>query len=105
MRRKACCFKATGIIWAISSLGERPVCRPRRKKTCDCGVCYRRERDLPVMPLIQTAGTTAARKGSRMVRYFGDAQMYRGHMSAQYLTSAKYIARSNLGLPTGFLDL
>jgi 3-hydroxy-9,10-secoandrosta-1,3,5(10)-triene-9,17-dione monooxygenase len=55
--------------------------------------------------LFQTAGSTAARKGSRMARYFGDAQMYRGHVSSQYLTFAKYIARANLGLPTGFLDL
>lgn len=55
--------------------------------------------------LFHTAGSTAARKGSRLVRYFGDAQMYRGHMSSQYLTFAKYIGRSNLGLPTGFLDL
>jgi 3-hydroxy-9,10-secoandrosta-1,3,5(10)-triene-9,17-dione monooxygenase len=55
--------------------------------------------------LFQTAGSTAARKGSRMLRYFGDAQMYRGHMSSQYMTFAKYIGRSNLGLPTGFLDL
>jgi 3-hydroxy-9,10-secoandrosta-1,3,5(10)-triene-9,17-dione monooxygenase len=26
-------------------------------------------------------------------------------MSSQYMTFAKYIGRSNLGLPTGFLDL
>ncbi|WP_160331179.1 acyl-CoA dehydrogenase family protein [Bradyrhizobium macuxiense] len=55
--------------------------------------------------LFQTAGSTASRKGSKMVRYFSDAQMYRGHMSSQYQTFAKYIARCNLGLPTGFLDL
>lgn len=55
--------------------------------------------------LFQTAGTTASRKGSKMVRYFGDAQMYRGHMSSQYMSFAKNIARSNLGLPTGFMDL
>ncbi|PIT05913.1 hypothetical protein TSA1_05930 [Bradyrhizobium nitroreducens] len=55
--------------------------------------------------LFQTAGSTAARKGSRMARYLGDAQMYRGHASSQYLTFAKYIGRSNLGLPAGMFDL
>jgi 3-hydroxy-9,10-secoandrosta-1,3,5(10)-triene-9,17-dione monooxygenase len=55
--------------------------------------------------LFQTAGSTAGRKGSKMARYFGDAQMYRGHVSSQYLAFAKYIARANLGLPTGFPGL
>jgi 3-hydroxy-9,10-secoandrosta-1,3,5(10)-triene-9,17-dione monooxygenase len=55
--------------------------------------------------LFHTGGSTAARKGSRLARYFSDAQMYRGHMSSQYLTFGKYIGRSSLGLPTGFLDL
>jgi len=55
--------------------------------------------------LFRTAGSTAARSGSRMLRYFGDAQMYRGHMSSQYQTFASFVGRARLGLPSGFLDV
>jgi 3-hydroxy-9,10-secoandrosta-1,3,5(10)-triene-9,17-dione monooxygenase len=51
--------------------------------------------------LFQTAGSTAARQGSRMLRYMGDVQMYRGHMSAQVALFGTYIGRVRLGLPSG----
>jgi 3-hydroxy-9,10-secoandrosta-1,3,5(10)-triene-9,17-dione monooxygenase len=55
--------------------------------------------------LFRNSGSTAARTGSRMLRYFGDAQMYRGHMSSQYQSFASIVGRAGLGLPSGFRDL
>jgi 3-hydroxy-9,10-secoandrosta-1,3,5(10)-triene-9,17-dione monooxygenase len=55
--------------------------------------------------LFQTGGSTAARKGQRMLRYFGDAAMYRTHISAQFSTFAGFIARAHLDRPTGFRGL
>jgi 3-hydroxy-9,10-secoandrosta-1,3,5(10)-triene-9,17-dione monooxygenase len=55
--------------------------------------------------LFHTAGSSAARQGARLLRYMGDVQMYRGHVSAQTPTYGGYIGRARLGLPTGFLDL
>lgn len=55
--------------------------------------------------LFQTAGTTAARKGQPLQQYFSDVQMYRGHPSAQYLAFGPYIARSQLGMRIGLMDM
>ena len=55
--------------------------------------------------LFRTAGTTASRKGSRLLRYLNDAGMYRTHMSAQFGTFAGYLARAHLGRPIGFPGL
>lgn len=55
--------------------------------------------------LFRSSGSTAARTGSRMLRYFGDVQMYRGHMSSQVPTFANFTARARLGMPTGLFDL
>ena len=49
--------------------------------------------------LFKTAGTSVTRKGSRMERYFRDAQMYRVHPSALYENFWAPIGRAHLGLP------
>jgi len=48
--------------------------------------------------LFRTAGSSAARHGQRMQRYYRDLSMYRGHLSAQYDTVAQVLARVHLGL-------
>lgn len=55
--------------------------------------------------LFQTAGSTAARKGSRLMRYFNDCQMYRGHVSSQILNFAPFVGRAELGMKSGLFDL
>src|SRR5580700_8091639 len=49
--------------------------------------------------LFKTAGTSVTRKGSRMERYFRDAQMYRAHPSALYENFWAPVGRASLGLP------
>jgi 3-hydroxy-9,10-secoandrosta-1,3,5(10)-triene-9,17-dione monooxygenase len=54
-----------------------------------------------VEQLFYTAGTSSARKGAKMERYFRDVAMYRGHLSSQYLTTASGIGRVHFDLPFG----
>ena len=51
--------------------------------------------------LFQSAGSAAAKKGERMLRYFNDVQMYRGHSSSQVQNFASGLARLRFGLPWG----
>ncbi len=55
--------------------------------------------------LFQTAGSAAAKKGGRLLRYFNDVQMYRGHSSSQVLNFASGLARLRFGLPWGLWGL
>ncbi|NWA24548.1 hypothetical protein HX866_06565 [Pseudomonas gingeri] len=55
--------------------------------------------------LFRTAGTSQARSQAKLLRYFSDIQMYRGHVGAQWETFSTYVARAELGLPVGFLQL
>jgi 3-hydroxy-9,10-secoandrosta-1,3,5(10)-triene-9,17-dione monooxygenase len=55
--------------------------------------------------LFYTAGSTVARKGSRMQRYFNDVAMYRGHLSSQQQNFASGLARLHFGLPWGMYGL
>jgi len=49
--------------------------------------------------LFKNAGTSAARKGSRMERYFRDVQMYRAHPSSLFENFWAPVGRAHLGLP------
>jgi len=51
-----------------------------------------------VETLFRTVGSTGARDGQRMQRYYRDMSMYRGHISAQYETVAQRLALAHLGL-------
>ena len=46
------------------------------------------------------AGSSAAKRGQRMLRYYRDVAMYRGHISAQYLTTATEYAQLHFGVST-----
>ena len=45
------------------------------------------------------AGSSAARRGQRLQRYYRDVSMYHGHIAAQYLNTAGELARVHFGLP------
>lgn len=55
--------------------------------------------------LFRNAGSSASYHGSRLLEYFNDAQMYRGHIGSQKEHMALYVGRAMLGQPTGFLGL
>ena len=52
--------------------------------------------------LFRTSGSSGAKNGERMQRYYRDASMYRTHISAQYDTVALLLAQVHLGLANGF---
>jgi 3-hydroxy-9,10-secoandrosta-1,3,5(10)-triene-9,17-dione monooxygenase len=56
-----------------------------------------------VETLFRTAGSTAAKDGQRMQRYYRDLGIYRGHLSAQYEAIAERLGRVHLGLEEGFV--
>jgi len=53
--------------------------------------------------LFHSSGSSAARRGERMQRYFRDVAMYRGHIAAQYLNLASNLARVHFGLSNRML--
>ncbi|MGZ5937190.1 MAG: hypothetical protein ACXWLK_07315 [Rhizomicrobium sp.] len=55
--------------------------------------------------VFNAAGSSAAKKGQRIQRYYRDCAMYKGHMSSQYLNFATPIGRSHFGLPAGIFGL
>lgn len=51
--------------------------------------------------LFRTSSTSGAKDGERMQRYYRDASIYRGHLSAQYDMAAQRLALVHLGLNHG----
>lgn len=51
--------------------------------------------------LFRTSGSTGAKDGERMQRYYRDASVYRSHLSAQYDPAAQRLAQIHLGLNHG----
>ena len=43
----------------------------------------------------------AAKRGQRIHRYYRDVAMYRSHIAAQYLNTAREMAKVHFGLPDG----
>ena len=78
------------------------------------GEPFTREDDVRLFAMIQQAGqlaaqavhlvfaassSSAAKRGTRLQRYYRDTSMYHGHIAAQYLTTAGELARVHFGLP------
>jgi 3-hydroxy-9,10-secoandrosta-1,3,5(10)-triene-9,17-dione monooxygenase len=78
------------------------------------GEPFTREDDVRLFTVIQQAGqlaaeavqeifaassSSAAKRGTRLQRYYRDVAMYRGHIAAQHLTTAGELARVHFGLP------
>jgi 3-hydroxy-9,10-secoandrosta-1,3,5(10)-triene-9,17-dione monooxygenase len=55
--------------------------------------------------MFHSGGSSLARKGSRLQRYFNDVAMYRGHSSSQMLAFEAGLARLRFGLPWGMYGL
>ena len=51
--------------------------------------------------MFRTASSSAAKDGERMQRYYRDASIYRGHLSAQYEMVANRLGMLHLGLSHG----
>ncbi len=49
--------------------------------------------------IMAAAGSSAAKRGTRLQRYYRDVSMYHGHIAAQHLTTAGELARVHFGLP------
>ena len=78
------------------------------------GEPFTREDDVRLFTMIQQAGqlaaqavqeifaassSSAAKRGTRLQRYYRDVAMYHGHIASQYLTTAGELARVHFGLP------
>src|SRR5918992_2809261 len=78
------------------------------------GEPFSREDDVRLYAVVQQAGqlalravqvifnassSSAAKRGLRIPRYYRDASMYRGHIAAQYLNTAREMAKVHFGLP------
>lgn len=55
--------------------------------------------------MFHTAGSSPARKGHKIQRYFNDVAMYRGHSSSQFNAFQSGLARHHFGLPWGMYGL
>jgi len=55
--------------------------------------------------MFHTAGSSPARKGHKIQRYFNDVAMYRGHSSSQFNAYQSGLARLHFGLPWGMYGL
>ena len=49
--------------------------------------------------IFAAAGSSAAKRGTRLQRYHRDVAMYSGHIAAQHLATAGDLARVHFGLP------
>jgi 3-hydroxy-9,10-secoandrosta-1,3,5(10)-triene-9,17-dione monooxygenase len=80
------------------------------------GEPFTREDDVRLFAMIQQAGqlaaravetifaassSSAAKRGTRLQRYYRDVAMYHGHVAGQHLTTAADLARVHFGLPDG----
>jgi 3-hydroxy-9,10-secoandrosta-1,3,5(10)-triene-9,17-dione monooxygenase len=96
----------------ILQIGEQYMELARR--WADTGEPFTREMDVRLYAMTQQAGqlavqavteifaaasSSAAKRGQRLQRYYRDASMYHGHISAQYLNTAGELARVHFGLP------
>ncbi|MBV9853890.1 MAG: acyl-CoA dehydrogenase [Streptosporangiaceae bacterium] len=52
-----------------------------------------------VEEIFAAAGSSAARRGTRLQRYYRDVSMYHGHIAAQHMSTAGELARVHFGLP------
>jgi 3-hydroxy-9,10-secoandrosta-1,3,5(10)-triene-9,17-dione monooxygenase len=49
--------------------------------------------------IFAAAGSSAAKRGTRLQRYYRDVAMYQGHIASQHLATAGELARVHFGLP------
>jgi 3-hydroxy-9,10-secoandrosta-1,3,5(10)-triene-9,17-dione monooxygenase len=86
----------------------------RCQRWADRGEVFTREDDIRLFGMLQqagrlasesvelvfrSAGSSAAKRGQRLQRYFRDVVMYRGHLAAQYNNLATEFAKAHFGIP------
>jgi 3-hydroxy-9,10-secoandrosta-1,3,5(10)-triene-9,17-dione monooxygenase len=96
----------------VLQAGERYMGLARRWD--QTGEPFTREDDVRLFAMIQQAGqlaaravetifaaasSSAAKRGTRLQRYYRDVSMYHGHIAAQHLATAGELARVHFGLP------
>jgi 3-hydroxy-9,10-secoandrosta-1,3,5(10)-triene-9,17-dione monooxygenase len=54
-----------------------------------------------VQVIFSAAGSSPAKRGHRLQRYYRDMSMYHGHIAAQYMNTAREVAKLHFGLPDG----
>jgi 3-hydroxy-9,10-secoandrosta-1,3,5(10)-triene-9,17-dione monooxygenase len=84
------------------------------QRWADTGEPFTRETDVRLYAMVQqagqlavravevvfaAAGSSSAKRGQRLQRYYRDTAMYHGHISAQYLSTAGELAKVHFGLP------
>jgi 3-hydroxy-9,10-secoandrosta-1,3,5(10)-triene-9,17-dione monooxygenase len=52
-----------------------------------------------VQEVFAAASSSAAKRGTRLQRYYRDVAMYHGHIASQYQATAGDLARVHFGLP------
>jgi len=52
-----------------------------------------------VQEVFAASSSSAAKRGTRLQRYYRDVAMYHGHIASQYQTTAGDLARVHFGLP------
>jgi 3-hydroxy-9,10-secoandrosta-1,3,5(10)-triene-9,17-dione monooxygenase len=95
----------------VVHVGERYM--ELSKRWAEAGEPFTREDDVRLYAMVQqagqfavkaveeifaAAGSSAAKRGQRLQRYYRDVAMYRGHIAAQYLTTAGELSRVHFGL-------
>ncbi|HEY7486729.1 MAG TPA: hypothetical protein VH912_19870 [Streptosporangiaceae bacterium] len=98
----------------VLQVGERYMELARR--WAETGEPFSREDDVRLYAVVQQAGqlalqavqvifnaasSSAAKRGQRIQRYYRDAAMYRSHIAAQYMNTAREMAKVHFGLPDG----
>lgn len=98
----------------VIRIGERymELCR----RWADTGEPFTREEDVRLYAVAQqagqlaaravqvvfsAAGSSAAKQGQRLQRYYRDVAMYHGHIAAQHMNTARELARVHFGEPDG----
>lgn len=84
------------------------------KRWAETGIVFSREDDIRLFGIFQQAGrlagdcvellfkssgSSAAKREQRMLRYFRDVSMYRGHIAAQYMNLATEFAKAHFEIP------
>ncbi len=86
------------------------------RRWAETGEPFGREDDVRMYAVVQQAGqlalqaiqvifnassSSAAKRGQRIQRYYRDVAMYRSHIAAQYLSTAREMAKVHFGIPDG----
>ena len=99
---EAIVLQAGTATWSWPSAGPRPGSRSPAKTTFRLFAMIQQAGQLAaqaVQEIFAASSSSAAKRGTRLQRYYRDVAMYHGHIASQYLTTAGDLARVHFGLP------